>query len=134
MLPSTLYCINCGAATLAQAKFCFGCGQSLLTSVAPPGVSSLTGLLVHDHILDQRYRIISQVGRGGFGAVYKTIDLKSGNRLVPVKEMSQSGLSRQELVEATKTFTPEGLLLAGLSDPNLPAIFSPFTPNGRWEL
>src|SRR5216683_3292339 len=134
MVPSTLYCINCGAANLAQAKFCFGCGQSLQTSVAPPGVSSLTGLLVHDHILDQRYRIISQVGRGGFGAVYKAIDLKSGNRLVAVKEMSQSGLSQQELVEATNAFTREALLLAGLSHPNLPCIYAQFTEMGRWYL
>src|SRR5260370_1270087 len=134
MVPSTLYCINCGAANLAQAKFCFGCGQSLLTSVAPRGVSSLTGLLVHDHILDQRYRIISQVGRGGFGAVYKSIDLKSGNRLVAVKEMSQSGLSQKELVEATNAFTREALLLAGLSHPNLPCIYAQFTEMGRWYL
>ncbi len=134
MVPSTLYCINCGAANLARAKFCFGCGQSLQTSVAPPGVSSLTGLLVHDHILDQRYRIISQVGRGGFGAVYKAIDLKSGNRLVAVKEMSQSGLSQQELVEATNAFTREALLLAGLSHPNLPCIYAQFTEMGRWYL
>src|SRR5258708_15493585 len=109
MLPSTLYCINCGAANLAQAKFCFGCGQSLLTSVAPPGVSSLTGLLVHDHILDQRYRIISQVGRGGFGAVSKAINLTSGNRLVPVKGMSPNGLTPQELLVATQAFTRHAL-------------------------
>src|SRR5258708_12568980 len=121
MIPSTLYCINCGTANLAQAKFCFGCGQSLQTSVAPPGVSSLTGLLVHDHILDQRYRIISQVGRGGFGAVYKAIDLKSGNRLVAVKEMSQSGLSQQGLFEATNALTPHALPLSSFPPPHLPS-------------
>src|SRR5260370_33872788 len=110
MLPSTLYCINCGAANLAQAKFCFGCGQSLLTSVAPPGVSSLTGLLVHDHILDQRYRIISQVGRGGFRAVYKAIDLQSGNPLVAVNDMKHSGLSHQELLGGAHAFTLEALV------------------------
>src|SRR5260370_28403066 len=134
MVPSTLYCINCGAANLARAKFCFGCGQSLQTSVATPGVRSLTGVLVHDHMLDQCYRIISQIGRGGFGAVYKAIDLKSGNRLVAVKEMSQSGLSRQELVEATNAFTRETLLLAGLSHANLPCIYAQFTEMGRWYL
>src|SRR5258708_36843375 len=105
MVSSTLYCINCGAANLARAKFCFGCGQSLQTSVAPPGVSSLTGLLVHDHILDQRYRIISQVGRGGFGAGYKSIGFKFGNWLVAFKGMSQRVSTRQRTLEACNTFS-----------------------------
>src|SRR5260221_14106774 len=110
MVSSTLYCINCGAANLARAKFCFGCGQSLQTSVAPPGVSSLTGLLVHDHILDQRYRIISQIGRGGFRAVYKNIVPKFGKRLVAFKGMKHSGLRRQELAEDNKDFPREAFL------------------------
>src|SRR5258708_33107965 len=113
MLPSTLYCINCGAANLAQAKFCFGCGQSLLTSVAPPGVSSLTGLLVHDHILYQRYRIISLVGRGGFISVYKANQLQPGYPLVALKEMTHRGANQHEDVEGTTTFTPAGVLLSG---------------------
>src|SRR5260370_42596834 len=96
MVSSTLYCINCGAANLARAKFCFGCGQSLQTSVAPPGVSSLTGLLVHDHILDQCYRIISQIGRGGFRPVYKTIQLKTGKPPARVKEKCQRSLTPEE--------------------------------------
>jgi serine/threonine protein kinase len=134
MVPSTLYCSNCGTINPAQAKFCFGCGQSVQNSIAPPGAGSLTGLLIHDQILDQRYRIIGQVGRGGFGAVYKAIDLKSGNRLVAVKEMSQSGLSQQELIKATNAFTREALLLASLSHPNLPCIYAQFTEMGRWYL
>src|SRR6266404_797236 len=134
MVPSTLYCINCGAANLIQAKFCFGCGQSLQTNVAAPAVGSLTGLLVHSHVLKQRYSVISRVGRGGFGAVYKATDLQFGNRLVAIKEMSQSGLSQQDLVEATNAFTHEALLLAGLSHPNLPCIYAQFTEMGRWYL
>ena len=134
MVLSTLYCINCGAANKAQAKFCFVCGQSLQASVAPFVASSLTGLLDHDYVLNQRYRIIGQVGRGGFGAVYKATDLKAGDRLVAIKEMSQSGLSPQNLVEATNAFTREALMLASLAHPNLPCIYEQFTEMGRWYL
>ena len=133
MIPTHLYCTNCGAANSLQAKFCFRCGQSLLTSI-PAGSSSLTGLLVYNQVLNQRYRIISRVGKGGFGAVYKSTDLKFGNRLVAIKEMSQSGLNQQNLVEATNAFTREALMLASLAHPNLPRIYEQFTENGRWYL
>ncbi len=133
MIPTHLYCTNCGAANSLQAKFCFRCGQSLLTGV-PAGGSSLTGLLVYNHVLNQRYRIISRVGKGGFGAVYKATDLKFGNQLVAIKEMSQSGLSQQNLVEATNAFTREALMLASLAHANLPRIYEQFTENGRWYL
>jgi WD40 repeat protein len=134
MISSPLYCTNCGAANTAQAKFCFGCGQSLQTGVVASAAGSLTGLLVHDHILKQRYCILNQVGKGGFGAVYKATDLQFNNRLVAIKEMSQSGLTRQDLVEATNAFTREALMLASLMHPNLPRIYEQFTEAGRWYL
>jgi serine/threonine protein kinase len=99
-----------------------------------PGVSSLTGHLVHSYLLKQRYRIIGVVGQGGFGAVYKARDTRCNNRLVAVKEMSKSGLTPQEVVEATETFEREALILAGLSHPNLPALYDHFTDAGRWYL
>ena len=71
-------------------------------------------------LLRQRYRIVSQVGQGGFGAVYKAEDSEFGNRLVAVKEMSQKGLNAQEIIEAAGAFKREALLLAGLMHPNLP--------------
>src|SRR5260370_35033532 len=85
-------------------------------------------------MLKQRSRVISKVGRGGFGAVYKATDLQFGNRLVAIKEMSQSGLNQQDLVEATNAFTREALMLASLSHPNLPRIYEQFTEMGRWYL
>jgi eukaryotic-like serine/threonine-protein kinase len=133
MISSSIYCTNCGTANLRQAKFCFGCGHALQSgTLASPG--SLTGLLVHNHEMNRRYRIIKQIGKGGFGAVYMAADLPFGNRLVAIKEMSQSGLSQQDLIEATNAFTREALMLAGLSHPNLPRIYEQFTELGRWYL
>src|SRR5437899_2218993 len=133
MISSSMYCTNCGAANLRQAKFCFGCGHAL-QSGALAAAGSLTGLLVHNQELNRRYRIIKQVGKGGFGAVYMAADLPFGNRLVAIKEMSQSGLSQQDLVEATNAFTREALMLASLTHSNLPRIYEQFTEMGRWYL
>jgi WD40 repeat protein/tRNA A-37 threonylcarbamoyl transferase component Bud32 len=85
-------------------------------------------------MLKQRYRIIGQIGKGGFGAVYKAMDTQFGNRFVAIKEMSQSGLSHQELIEATDAFRREALLLASLTHPNLPRIYDQFPDGGRWYL
>jgi WD40 repeat protein len=91
MVPSPIYCTNCGAPNQAQAKFCFSCGQSLQGVLPASSTNSATGLLVANHLLKQRYRIHSQAGKGGFAAVYKAEDTLFGNRFIAVKEMSQSG-------------------------------------------
>ena len=134
-LPSYLFCDTCGAANRIQATFCKACGHALSTAPANASVSStsttFTGLLTQTHILKQRYLIQAQVGRGGFGAVYKAADTLLGNRLVAVKEMSQSNMDAQELAEATATFKREALMLACLKHPNLPHIYDQFTDAGR---
>jgi len=130
-ISSPFFCDSCGAANRPQAAFCYACGQPLQIG---KNSGQTTGLLAHNHLLKQRYRIISQVGKGGFGAVYKAADLQFGNRLLAIKEMSQSSLSQQELIEATESFKREALLLAGLTHPNLPRIYEQFTDRGRWYL
>lgn len=129
MNSSLIYCDLCGAANRPQAVFCVACGQRL---TAPSG--SLTGLLTPGSILKQRYQLLRQVGKGGFGAVYEAEDITLGNRHVAIKEMSQSGLSTQELKEATEAFQREGHLLANLQHACLPAIYDYFDEAGRWYL
>ncbi len=132
-LPPYLFCDTCGAANRVQATFCKACGQPLHISITHGSTSSstLTGLLSHQHLLKQRYVVLAQVGRGGFGAVYKAADTQFGNRLVAIKEMSQSNMNAQELLEATLSFKREALMLAGLIHPNLPRIYEQFIDNGR---
>src|SRR6266487_2456283 len=100
LVPATLFCDVCGAANRPEARFCFSCGERLRGGVpAVPGVveNSPAGgpLLTLGTSLRQRYRILCQLGQGGFGAVYKAEDSEFGNRLVAVKEMSQKGLNAQ---------------------------------------
>jgi WD40 repeat protein len=129
----SLYCDACGTANRGQAIFCFSCGQLLLARDRT-NVYTTTGFLESNHLLKQRYRILMQTGKGGFGSVYKAVDLQFGNRLVAIKEMSQHGLTPQELADATYTFKHEAMLLASLTHPHLPRIYEQFTDEGRWYL
>ena len=97
-------------------------------------MSSSTGLLTSSHQLKQRYAIRGRIGQGGMGAVYKAEDTLFHNRLVAVKEMSQSGLSAQEVSDAVKAFKSEAHMLAGLDHRSLPKIHDYFTDAGRWYL
>lgn len=134
MFSATLFCDSCGAANRPQANFCASCGGRMYSASSGAISHTLTGLLTPRNLLKQRYRIVTQVGKGGFGAVYRAEDIAFGDRLVAVKEMSQSGLSTAELTEATHAFRHEALLLAALKHPNLPSIYDQFTENGRWYL
>ena len=105
MVPSPLYCTNCGVPNQPQAAFCFACGQSLQFPTAISTLISLTGILQPKEVLRQRYQMLNLIGKGGFGAVYKTADIQLGDRIVAVKEMSQSNLKPNEIVEAVNAFT-----------------------------
>jgi len=130
MATSTRSCKACGNTNLSQAAFCMICGEPMEESAISP--RNLTGLLLQDQLLKQRYRILAQLGRGGFAAVYKAEDVQFGNRLVAVKEMSQSGLSPKELTDAVEAFKHEAQMLASLQHPNLPRIYDHFSDRGRW--
>lgn len=66
--------------------------------------------------------------------MYAAEDTQLGDRLVAVKEMSQRGLTPNELDDAKAAFQQEAHLLAKLRHPNLPAIYDYFEESGRWYL
>ncbi|HET8911947.1 MAG TPA: serine/threonine-protein kinase, partial [Ktedonobacteraceae bacterium] len=131
-----LYCDICGAANRTQAAYCSSCGQPLFDPMGDLANNrlALTGNLQPGFLLRQRYRIIDYVGKGGFGAVYKTEDLELGNRIIAIKEMSQFGLRPEEVSKAIEIFKGEAVLLATLMHPNLPRIYEQFGENNRWYL
>lgn len=130
MTISSLSCQACGSDNQPQAIFCTTCGTPIKADAPSP--RSLTGLLLQDQLLKQQYRILRQIGRGGFAAVYKAEDTQFNNRLVAIKEMSQSGLSQEELTEAVEAFGREAQMLASLQHPHLPRIYDHFSEKGRW--
>jgi serine/threonine protein kinase len=70
--------------------------------------------------LINRYRIVSLLGKGGFGAVYRAWDVNLGKPCA-VKE----NLDVTE--NAQRQFQREATILAGLSHPNLPRVTDHFT-------
>jgi len=146
MVPSKIFCTNCGTANRIESAFCFACGQPLQTSsptsvspasqdaAARSAYSSRVGQPVTRSLIKERYRIIARLGNGGFGAVYKAEDMQFGNRLVAVKEMNRGGSGPEEVAGAAEAFKREALLLAKLKHPSLPSIYDHFTEAGRWYL
>lgn len=92
---------------------------------------SSTGKLAPESMLQHRYIIAGQVGRGGMSAVYAALDTRLGNRYVAIKEMSQGNLDDVELMRATERFQREAALLGSLHHPNLPRIYDAFSEQGR---
>src|SRR5258706_3369645 len=131
MASSPIFCGTCGAANQPQASFCHTCGHPLQDSGATSR-NTATGRLLTNQLLKQRYRILDVVGKGGMGAVYRAEDTQLGDRKVAIKEMSQSGLSPQAIIDAAEAFKREAHFLAGLQHPNLPNIYDHFCETGRW--
>ncbi len=85
-------------------------------------------------LLQNRYRILRQVGGGGMGTVYLAEDLRLPGRHCAVKEMSPALLSPQDRAWAVQAFQQEAHLLASLSHPNLAAVTDFFQEGENWYL
>lgn len=128
-------CNVCGTANLVSRTHCLACGQLLAIPKDSAALASApTVFLAANKLLKQRYRVIHVIGRGGMGTVYIGRDIQLGNRLVAIKEMSQSGLSSIERFDAARNFKREAHLLAGLQHPHLPSIYDHFEEDQRWYL
>ncbi len=138
MSSSQQYCDQCGVANRPQARFCIVCGAALGIAYGGKTTHSssttLTGRLNANTLLGQRYRIKQQLGQGGMGAVYLAEDTRFGTAYRAIKELSQHGLSQQELHDAETAFEQEAMLLAQLLHPHLPRIYDHFLEHGRWYL
>ena len=138
-------CGNCGAVNAPNQQFCANCGYSLAggpTSPIPqppqPGIGynqggtptaaaqgarRTTGALQQGDMLGGRYRVVRLVGKGGFGAVYEAADERlQGQRIVAVKEMSDTHLSAAEKAQAIQDFLQEATLLGKLHHAHLPNV------------
>ncbi len=132
-LASQRICNNCGTVNSFDAVSCCRCASSfkITTPLAPePAGNTANAIVAHlkaGDVLENRYRIVSQVGVGGFGAVYKAEDMHDHNRPVAVKEIGLGGLTSQQVIEATGAFNREVTLLSDLKHKSIPRIYAHFT-------
>ena len=138
-------CGNCGTLNDATDQFCANCGYLLAggptgtipavkstPNVITAGGRRTTGALAPGEMLGGRYRNVEVAGKGGFGAVYKALDMRfQGRRVVAIKEMSDAHLSPAERVQALQDFRQEADLLVQLKHSNLPDVSDFFEESGK---
>jgi serine/threonine protein kinase len=98
--------------------------ETALATPAESNLSSRSSMLEPDAILQDRYRIVRQLGRGGMGAVYEAVDLRL-DAIVALKET----FSVDERLR--RQFEQEARLLAQLHHPALPRVSDYFTEGDR---
>ncbi len=83
-VSSSGFCQACGAANPAQATYCLACREPLSTVTGGTDTSTtpLTGLLLPEVIIQQRYRILDVLSTGTVSTVYKAEDIQLGDRVV----------------------------------------------------
>jgi hypothetical protein len=126
-MGASLFCDTCGAEITAQMRQCSVCGCDIDHSSTPPGAASGAGSL-----LAGRYRLIDEIGQGGFGLLYKAQDTAPHNRLVAIKQINMGALSAQEKIEATDSYNREVMYLSKLQHKNLPRFYDHFTDPDHW--
>jgi serine/threonine protein kinase/sugar lactone lactonase YvrE len=69
-----------------------------------------------------KYDVLSEIGRGGMGIIYKAQD-PSLNRFVAIKQLVLEGVDPDKKDEFRERFRREAILAAGLNHPNLISIY-----------
>jgi len=128
---SNLICPQCHTSNRSNARFCQSCGAILQSSPARPSRISPssagdTQTLQNGMVLENRYKIENVLGVGGFGAVYKAMDL-SLNRACAVK------VNLDVSPDAQRQFTREATVLANLIHPTLPRVTDHFFLPGQGQ-
>ncbi len=80
--------------------------------------------LAPETVLQDRYRIVRQMGRGGMGAVYEAVDQRLGKTVALKETLSSEPTMR-------KQFEHEARLLAGMQHPALPQVSDHFVEGNR---
>ncbi|MEJ1929071.1 serine/threonine-protein kinase [Nostoc sp. NIES-2111] len=87
-------------------RFCTHCGEALPLAV--------------QQIIDNRYRIIRQLGQGGFGRTYLAEDIKKANQPFVVKEFAPQVEQKEDLQKAKELFEREANVLKRLQHSQIP--------------
>jgi serine/threonine protein kinase/Tol biopolymer transport system component len=113
-------CPKCNAPNRSSARFCSNCGAPLLSGVEQLSDAQVDMTAMRSGtVLQNRYRIEQELGRGGFGAVYRAWDINLKKPCAVKENLDTSP-------EAQRQFEREAIVLANLSHPNLPRVTDHF--------
>lgn len=102
-----IYCSQ-GHRNLPENRFCSACGEKLLTA-AQPGL-----------ILGDRYRVVYELGHGGFGRTYLAEDVNRFNEACVLKEFAPQVQESYAIQKAEELFAREAGVLYKLQHPQIP--------------
>ena len=108
------YCPQCASEYEAPARFCGQCGTSLPGAGAPPPEDPWLG-----QIVDRRYRVLSRVGAGGMGLVYKVEHIQLA-KIAAMKVLHEE-MARD--ADAVRRFRTEAQAVSRLDHPNIVQTF-----------
>lgn len=108
-----LYCSK-GHENPSGNRFCSLCGEKL-PQPASQGVSPTPGL-----VMGGRYRIVRELGHGGFGRTYLAEDLNRFNESCVLKEFAPQVQGTYALQKAEELFEREAGVLYKLQHPQIP--------------
>ncbi len=119
-------CPHCQHVLRNDARFCDGCGLSLISFNTPTEViepASLADILptpdpLVGQLLDSKYELVARLGEGGMGAVYRARRVHIGDE-VAVKVLHQNFVADGDAVER---FRREARAAAMLRHPNVISI------------
>jgi serine/threonine protein kinase len=84
-----------------------------------------------DTLLQQRYRILSSLGAGGFGRTYLATDRSRFDEYCAIKELTPSTQSMAVVAKAKEFFQQEANLLYQLQHPQIPRFWATFEEQDR---
>lgn len=134
-MPANPVCSRCGLAPPeGHAGPCPRCGTAPDLTVGsaparrPPSTTSLyTPAAAGELVIDDRYEVKAELGRGAFGVVYRAWDRKVG-RDVAIKMLNQAALASEE---AVRRFQEEAKILCQVNHPNVLSVFDLGEHDGR---
>jgi serine/threonine-protein kinase len=113
-------CPQCANPYQLPAHFCVQCGASL-----PEAAGSTEGDPWSGRLVDKRYRVISRIGAGGMGLVYKVEHVQLG-KVAAMKVLHADTAQDSEMV---RRFRLEAQSVSRLNHPNIVQTFD----FGQWE-